>query len=494
MNNEEKEEKIVQKPAMKKENEPVRMNRAQVAEEREQSETRMYKTSTDHIKKHGKQKSIFLLFLSASLGFLLFSCYVNQFSNSHLFLSLPSMGSDTTAPDQDFFYLDLDEDHYAREGVEAPLYEINTTEEYGDSERRDSVSNCEVIYDEEEPDGPQMFCILDIMEQELLLVDLAFVVNVPKGMCTQLITSPAWHYNRAAGRGPPLIDHSKYVPTGTEEEKNKYCVVEGGSPTTRCQDEESKILELCDFIHSTGGEEKLNCCVGEYAITGETSSTGNDWGGSIKNCMGGPGRTSWDTYTEDGIPMRLVEYVLENGLRRLVKIKNLIAVARGGAYSTPIANYLKQLYQSPEDLRQIKETDLPKFLQTHYLYTPNPYYTFTCLDSAGEILHQINLMIREWNTHEEFMVYYDSGGSDDTADPDVTGVEGNDCEYENRDTIGFNSTQSRCNDFWDFDDIAGDYRASILTTLIPNIGDENGQIPLSVLIGTGDYPRARYDQ
>ena len=58
-----------------------------------------------------------------------------------------------------------------------------------------------------------------------------------------------------------------------------------------------------------------------------------------------------------------------------------------------------------------------------------------CIDSAGEVLHKLQLMVREWNTHEEFLSFYQAGGTED-ADPDVggydrlEGIEGEDCDYE----------------------------------------------------------------
>ena len=34
-----------------------------------------------------------------------------------------------------------------------------------------------------------------------------------------------------------------------------------------------------------------------------------------------------------------------------------------------------------------------------------PYFTWSCLDKAREIRHRIHLVIREWNTQEEFETF-----------------------------------------------------------------------------------------
>ena len=364
----------------------------------------------------------------------------------------PSVGSNTSAPNEEFMYLDLNEAYYDSLGVEPPLYEINTTEEAGDSDRRDSVSNCEILYEEDEPAAPELICILDYMEEEFLQYDLSFVLNVPKGMCATLRTMPSWHYNLPAGLGPAIIHHTLVEGEDEDDEdRNEYRV--GDSSGTVCATSEEDLLSgCCDDYHHTIRKEEINCCLGEYAMVGDTISNDNSWDGDVQNCLGGPGRTSWSYggYDEDGFPAWLTDYILEDGLRYTFDITNLIDVARGGVHSTPIANYMKDFDKPPEELH---EEDFPEvtFLdQKNDLRRANPFYTFECRDSAGEILHRINLMIREWNTYEEFYAYYDSGGDDESADPDVEGEEGDDCEYEDRQLFG---ASSPCNDYLDLDDI-----------------------------------------
>ena len=426
---------------------------------------------------------------------------------SSSFLELRSVGETFSPPDEQFMYLDLDLDYYSQEGVEPPLYEINTSEEYGDSEERDSVSNCEIIYDEDEPASQDMICILDMMENDLLLLDggdesggtdISLSFNVPEGMCHQLAIKPAWHFNHKSGNGPPYVcviesnsagtcsgeiegDGSCDSNTNKTDCEDDSCEWEGesryalpdvdGKPSKADCDEitssgSEDVLELCKdssygFVHGTQNDV-INCCFGTYDEVGENESSDNEWGGNLQQCIGGPGRTNWDHYDDRGEPVGTIGGIL-SGNKRDIKISPLISTIAGQSFSTPIANYLDILDQPIKDIRNIEENDLPPFLRFKiigdHVSIPEPYYNFTCLDGAGEILHRINLLIREWNTYEEFLDFYNSGGEDDNADPNVpakgqVGAEGEDCDYETRTLLSSRVQKfDRCNDFLDFEDV-----------------------------------------
>ena len=110
-------------------------------------------------------------------------------------LYLPSVKPKHEPSDKDFMHLDLNKGYYESLGVKPPLYEINTTEEYGDSAWRDSASNCEIPSDEEGSTSSELICILNIMEGDLNK-DIHLVLDIPERMCSYLITEPAWHWNK----------------------------------------------------------------------------------------------------------------------------------------------------------------------------------------------------------------------------------------------------------------------------------------------------------
>ena len=111
---------------------------------------------------------------------------------------LPSIWPKHEPPDSGFLYLDIDEGYYHQRGLHTHPYEINTTEEIGNSSQRDSVSNCEIM-PQDNLSIKRMICILNIEEWDLInwksKEHLALTLNVPKGMCSLLITEPAWHWN-----------------------------------------------------------------------------------------------------------------------------------------------------------------------------------------------------------------------------------------------------------------------------------------------------------
>ena len=321
------------------------------------------------------QKMIFLSLISGLFVFSPFHSEGQEDSSDKGWTTLaPFVGEDTVPPDEEFMYLDLNKDYYESLGVEPPLYEINTTEEYGDSAWRDSVSNCEIPFDEEGAPSSKLICTLDIMEGDLNK-DISLVLNVPKGMCSTITTTPAWHWNKK--------------PTAQELD------------------------------------------------------------------IGGPGRTSWDAYNENGLPLSITEYTGE-GIQKRVDIKSLPIEVPGDIasivsgdipfHSTPIANYIGILDQSLNDVLNINTQELPVFLQSFQGVFPNPYYTFTCQDDKLEIKHAIHLMIQEWNTPKQFINHSNSRGAA-PSDPNITGAEGKSCDLESTMEMGL------CNDLCDLEDI-----------------------------------------
>ena len=318
----------------------------------------------------------FLSLVSVLCIFLPFQLLGQEDSSDEDVLYLPSVQLEYELLNKDPIYLDLDEDYYHSLGVEPPLYEINTTEEHGDSAWRDSFSNCEIFSDEEESASSELICILDIMEENLHQ-NIHLVLDIPEGMCSYLITNPAWHWNKR--------------------------------PEGRVQN-----LDI-----------------------------------------GGPGRTSWHLYDENGLPLHLLEHT-GKGVQKRIEIKSLPLEVPGNivsgdipSHSTPIANYMEILDRLPNEELNTKE--LPPFLQPFRiteskLAYPNPYYKFICLSDQGEPKHEFKLLIREWNTPKEFMIHHESGGAD-PSDPNITGAEGKSCDPESQMEMGL------CNDLCDLEDI-----------------------------------------
>ena len=386
------------------------------------------------------------------------SCVVNL-DGQDIPLTLPSIGGGPSSSNSEYFYVDLNTAAYNDES--RPLYEISTTEEFNNSEDRDSRSNCEIEYipvdDDEDPESSAtLVCIMDIPEWEFITNNLNMVVNIPGGMCKDVSISLPWHFNFPIQPGP----YSRECDFENGEESIKrYCNVginannelNNCPPATpyppsgvTCREEEEN---LCTSLLDEGG---TRCC----ARGGKTD--GSRWEPDA-NCFGGPA-TIANGYE---FPAGQITSLPEDGLRQSIVLPNLTSIngAVGASppnefppiYQTtsfPFANYLEILDVPGDEIEDISEGNLPDFLQrTHYQYAPRAFFEFKCLGRAGETLHEILLMIREWNTMEEFLNFYEAGG-DDESDPNVEGNEGDDCPYEERQTGGY----GKCNDLLDLED------------------------------------------
>ena len=389
----------------------------------------------------------------------------------------PSVGEGSAPSDSSYLYVDLDTNQYESAGALVPYYEISTTTEFGDAERRDSLSNCEIYHDsiDEEEDEIEkksasednLICILDIMEYDFMVNEIHINYNFPEGMCDYINWSLPWHFNHEILPGPVVVQKTTEVPADplpqicSENPNDDSCTVEKTTlcdtsvTPENCQDTSDNFSEE-DFCPASDGsdENPVRCCSGGSKVDG------TEWEPDL-GCFGGPALIA-DTGNTKEFHESVLEELPEGGLKGSFTLPDLVSIngaeQRGNAetgltsVSSPFANYLKDLDRSSEKLNQVKRADLPDFLKIspYYDYWPEPFFRFECLDRAGEILHVILLMIREWNTYAEFIDFYNDGGND-SADPDVEGSEGDDCDYEDRRILG--GEVQACNDLLDLDDI-----------------------------------------
>ena len=389
----------------------------------------------------------------------------------------PSVGEGSAPSDSAYLYIDLDTNQYKADGDLVPYYEISTTTEFGDAEQRNSLSNCEIYYnspDEEDDIGEKsasednLICILDLMEYDFMVNEIHMIYNFPEGMCDYIRWSLPWHFNHEILPGPVVVQKTTEVPADplpqicSQNPNDDSCTVEKTTlcdtsvTPENCQDTSDNFSEE-DFCPASDGsdENPVRCCSGGSKVDG------TEWEPDL-GCFGGPSLIAEVEGANKEFHEAVLEELPEGGLKRRVTLPDLISIngaeqkgnAETGftAVSSPFANYLKALDKSSEKLTQVKRSVLPDFLKAsdYYNHWPEPFFEFECLDRAGEILHKILLMIREWNTYEEFIDFYNQGGND-SADPDVEGEEGDECKYEDRKVL--DGEVEACNDLLDLDDI-----------------------------------------
>ena len=240
---------------------------------------------------------------------------------------------------------------------------------------------------------------------------------------------------------------------------------------TELSDPEVDPLKLCYYNGTPSGE---NCCIGVYDLydldkTEAQKTQEHSWGGNIGVCTGGLGRSSWAEVSGDGFPKIDIRHAI-NGLRDNYKIESIFGVlgykykikgeeqfSLDPRYSLVTANYWEGIEDQEDSPSFYKSTQITNDKYKHKAADPGyPYITWACLDKAQEVRHRIHLIIREWNTREEFMEFKGGG----TGDPDVGGKdkvdEGDNCDYyeQDDDNIEFFYKEMRnsCNDMRDVDD------------------------------------------
>ncbi|MDE0151322.1 MAG: hypothetical protein OXK80_02340 [Bdellovibrionales bacterium] len=409
------------------------------------------------------------------------------------------------------FYIKLDENFYKREGIAVPEYALSSDDLIG-------LTDCGVNKGDESFED--IYCILDLNEADIGVLGQAdkgipIEYNIPRHMCEYTTFMAPWHWNYRSGIGPQVLHkHTEEEDTsdttivvgGEGNESNNaeyYCIPPSG--TRRCAgnpvtsavpcpigqpnpgtwyriDEDSNVSKcFCPYDHSSAGDGNSNapnCCFGSYEVEGGNEGTEtNDWGGDLKECIGGPLRSGgWDNYAptvtsvshtqkpiEIPIPNRFYSWVTDEPRRTFeigpIDIETILLTASGNRYfySTPTATYFDGIEDliftdplscsncpsmfSPDVDNPIENLALRAALRAY------PYFTLECLDSNMEALHRVHLTIREWNTQEEFLSFKESNGG--SGDPDIDGEEGSDCPYYEADEkLG----STNCNDFLDLDD------------------------------------------
>ncbi len=410
-----------------------------------------------------------VLCLFAGLSFYFVSCSqsLSLFGQKDYsaFASLPDWDADSaTIPNDRFFYVRIKPGSTGgRRSLRSLFYEL----EGGVG------TDCKIPIDQESSED--VFCMLEKTEADLWAHSTPLEYNVPPGMCHYLSFRVHWHWNQNAGRGPEIVYKcEKTTGTGDNQEtEDVYCPPSsrGGTPcgdnnqAPRAAGCKEKIEDLCEYDLSQEDEDLKNCCIGTYEVQGEDGEDGN-WGDDLSECIGGLGRVNWSEKTDDGIPVTKIESAEKDGVIGTYEIPSIDQFFDGApkksiggvapysnryvdGFSFTVANYY-------EDLEENSSTNQPEFYTTEPLHggssSPTagyPYITWACLDDHFEVMHQIHLMIREWNSREEFTRFIESGGS--RGDPDVTGTEGSDCDYYD---AGVNSDLaiSQCNDLPDADD------------------------------------------
>lgn len=319
----------------------------------------------------------------------------------------------------------------------------------------DFSTNCSIAAGQT---GQALDCVLDVNELDLYYNGISLQYNVPSTMCNYVQFSTYWYYNFEVGTGPStiVINQTKDVDGNL---LSNSCVIDGTTEAD-CEGTEaiySAATDTLSCVYDHTPSDGPNCCLGNYTKThnitvsggsATTSITTGTWGGSkVSACIGGPGKTDWQSYNKSGYPTGVIYYTPSIGLNEKYQITAPIKSTNSGS-NFPIANFYTSSKHTHTGYNSSRSSSIPFFINPlddrsqDVLYSGNPAYTWRCLDKNDEVINQIRVYVREWNTYSEFVKYGTTSGA--SGDPDIGGYEGSTCDYM---SSGF-----ECNDLKDLDD------------------------------------------
>ncbi|MGE4133268.1 MAG: hypothetical protein AB7F86_16615 [Bdellovibrionales bacterium] len=325
---------------------------------------------------------------------------------------------------------------------------------------KNSTFNTSCLVSPTDPTNTDLNCIADIQEGDLFYHPLKLNYNVSPNMCTYLRITPYYYYNFESGTGPSAITLNIFATNGTSTVTG--CSVTGSQGTNAACTGNSEVTintsnQKYSCIYDRSGSDQPNCCFGNYTftkvITGEGAGTdvqNLNWGGSIKDCLGGPGIHSWTHHSKAGWPQSELNFTDKTGLNETWTIESPIKRVLTTNFS--VANYHGGNVNHGHDAFYIAGTsNLPYAIEPMddrdgtSMTTTNASYKFECLDQAHEVKHRIQLYVREWDTYANFVTYGTTNGV--SGSPDIAGSEdGVACNY------GFGSGFP-CDDRYDVDDL-----------------------------------------
>lgn len=335
---------------------------------------------------------------------------------------------------------------------------LNFTSLYGDWSNRCSMTLSPVPND--------ITCNIEVNELAIFREGIKFQYNVPANACKYIATYPYWYWNREVGVGPRDIQVT--ATKNASGTMTSQCIVDNSAPFDCANlaaypavaadirvkvSDEIDVKCLYDTTDQPGG---ANCCMGSYRLrtiltTPEGSSNSdndNEWGGSVTECMGGPGRTSWAEKTKGGYPKYNIEIMTPNTARtKIVQIKPTIENSPGSRSNIPISNFFTvgshdhfgfytasataSIYPYYVDPVSDRSGDVIDDSEDSIISPGSPFYYFDCLDEAYEVNHRIRVMVQEWDTVAGLQTYISTGvGSADepgSAPASCPGVTGEKC-------------------------------------------------------------------
>jgi hypothetical protein len=229
--------------------------------------------------------------------------------------------------------------------------------------------------------GEVVDCYVEAEEASFFIHDFTLHYHVPSSLCTYVEVSPFYFINRQTRFIPVslnvFVDRNGNIGTDSNTDgvidSSLNCAVKSGSPV---------------------------CCVGKYiqttykwdlASNSYSEPTSVEVDRTLAQCLGGPA-TLTQSANAFGLPISTVQYVKDKGISDEYKVSPLIGhTGSQVAWNVNYFNPAQHGNAPPVAFNyDISNGD--------GLYIGNPYYRFTCYDSAWENIAEARIQLRDWNT------------------------------------------------------------------------------------------------
>ncbi|MCX6116943.1 MAG: hypothetical protein NT027_05340 [Proteobacteria bacterium] len=221
-------------------------------------------------------------------------------------------------------------------------------------------------------------CYVEGEEATFFTQSFSLHYHAPPSLCTYIVTDPFYFVNRK----------TKWQTTTIDVSIDKFGIA--GVDSDSDGDVDS------DFGCYTNGNEPT-CCIGKYFETSRTwlkdinaysTTSVRTVDRSAAACLGGPA-TKTQPISLRGFPQATFEFIQGVGTSKEYNIEST------ASHGIPPAWNLN-FYDKADHGGTLPEAFSANIGLTDNI--GNPYYSFICTDSAFEVIAQINITLREWNT------------------------------------------------------------------------------------------------
>ena len=238
-------------------------------------------------------------------------------------------------------------------------------------------------------------CFLDGEEQDVYQSEIIYKAIAGAGICEYVQYAP--YYFNSFSPAQSFQTSTKY-PTQTITRTGCTSVIDSGSIPTpaMCEGNYSSIDSSypdCDEGTLTYWAETYNDTCG---LTGRIQKTVN-CGGDKSKCVAGPAR---DIFTNSQIRDNFRTRIAPAISGAALTFTHASSIDKGDSTNIRHANgtIANQCFSSAADSATWRtETKNTNILASPLASDSNPFYTFTCLNSAYEIKARIRVIVREWN-------------------------------------------------------------------------------------------------